>query len=159
VILDFGFAIAGDPTRNVFPNRKSKIQNQKSGLSLIEVMIATAILGMGIAGIVAAGAKCLAVARQARNYQIAREAMARVELKNPIQLEEKIENASDSGSLDRPYENFDWRREVEPVGPEDDGLYRITTEIVWTDGSTKGRETIVTYLHRPNDDLPGTAAQ
>lgn len=137
----------------------SGLRSPVSGFSLIEVIIATAILGLGIAGIVAAGARCLAVARQARNYEIAREAVARVEAEEPIQLEEKLEGASDSGTLERPYENFRWRRDVERVGLDEDALFQVTTVVEWSEGSDKGREEIVTLIRRPSENLPGTAAQ
>jgi prepilin-type N-terminal cleavage/methylation domain-containing protein len=135
-----------------------ELPRSRAGFSLIEVMIATAILGIGIAGIVVAGSKCLAVARQARNYEVAREAVARVEIEEPIVLEEKIENAENSGTLEAPYQNFTWQRSVERVGLEEDALYEVTTIVQWSEGSDKGREEIVTFVRRPGENLPGTAA-
>lgn len=144
---------------NGFRVQGSGFRSPARGFSLIEVMIATMILGLGIAGIVAAGAKCMAVARQAKNYEVAREAVARVDVEKPILLEEKIENAEDGGTLEAPYQSFTWQRSVEPVGLEDDGLFQITTVVQWSEGSDKGREEVVTLLRRPPDKLPGTAAQ
>ena len=118
-----------------------------------------AILGIGIASIVAAGSRCLGVARQARNYQAAREAMARIEVKEPIQLLDKIEDANDSGTLEAPYSEYSWRREVEPVGKEEDGLYLVVTTVTWSDAGKKSRETITTYIHAPEENLPGTAVK
>ena len=142
--------------RSQIPDVRSEITG-RSGLTLIEVLVAVAILGMGIAGIVMAGSKCLAVARQARNYQAAREAVARVELKYPIQLEEDIEDAKRSGTLERPYEEYSFTRDVKKVGLEEDGLYEVTTEIRWSLGGKASSETVVTYVRRTDNDLPGTA--
>jgi hypothetical protein len=80
-------------------------------------------------------------------------------LKYPIQLEEKIENAADSGSLDGPYAGYSWRREVEPVGLEDDYLFQVTTTISWSDSGKNSEESVVTYVHRPEENLPGTAVR
>lgn len=133
--------------------------NRRAGLTLVEVLLAIAILGFGIAGMVAAAARALAVARQARNYENAREAIARVEVKHPLALEEKIENANDSGTLDAPHANFSWRREVERVGLEEDYLFKVTTTVAWSDAGRNCSESVVTYVHRPDEKLPGTAAR
>lgn len=131
----------------------------RSGLTLIEVMLAVAILGIGIAGMVMAGARCIGVARQARNYQYAREAIAQVEVEEPIALLEDIEEANDSGSLKAPFEKFRWERSVEPIGLEEDYLYQITTTIAWAEEDWKGSESVVTYVYRPDQKLPGSAAR
>jgi hypothetical protein len=139
--------------------QRSPVTDSRLGLTLVEVILAIAILGLGIAGMVAAAAKCLAVARQARNYETAREALARVELKYPVELEEKIMDAADSGTLDRPYDGYSWRREVEEVGLEEDTLFKITTTIAWSDSGRNSEETIVTFVYRPGEKLPGTAVK
>lgn len=141
-------------TRNPQPATRNS-----RGLTLIEVLLAITILGFGIAGLVTAAAKALAVARQAKNYETAREAMARVELEHPLALVEKIEDANDSGSLDSPYNGFSWKREVEPVGLEEDYLFMVTTTIGWADAGKNCSESIVTYVHRPEEKLPGSAAR
>ncbi len=132
---------------------------RRAGLTLIEVLLAVTILGIGIAGLVAAAAKALAVARQAKNYETAREAMARVELKYPLALVEKIKDANDSGSLDSPYQGFRWSREVEQVGLDEDYLFKVTTTISWADAGKNSSESITTYVYRPEEKLPGTAAR
>lgn len=134
-------------------------RHSKSGLTLIEVMLAVAILGIGIAGMVMAGARCIGVARQARNYQYAREAIAQVEVEEPIALLEDIDEANDSGSLRAPFEKFRWERSVEPIGLEEDYLYQITTTIAWAEEDWKGSESVVTYVYRPDQKLPGSAVR
>lgn len=134
-------------------------QRARAGLTLIEVMLAVAILGIGIAGMIMAGARCIGVARQAKNYQQAREALAQVEVEEPLALVEKMDDANDSGTLTAPFEKFRWERVVEPIGLEEDYLYQVTTTISWTEEGWKGSEAVVTYVYRPDQKLPGSAVR
>ena len=129
------------------------------GLTLVEVLLAVVILGLGIAGMVAAGARCIGVARQARNYQHAREALAQVEAEHPIQIEEDVQRANDSGSLSDPYDGFRWERTVEEVGVEEDTLFKVTTTVSWSDAGKESREMVVTYTYRPDQKGAGTAVR
>lgn len=134
-------------------------RNAKAGLTLIEVLLAVAILGFGIAGMVMAGGRCLAVARQARNYQQAREALAQVEVEEPLALVENMDRGNESGTLRAPYDKFRWERKVEPIGLEQDYLYQVTTSIMWSEEGKHGGEAVTTYVYRPDQKLPGTAAR
>lgn len=134
-------------------------RRHKTGLTLVEVLLAVAILGIGIAGMIMAGSRCLAVARQARNFLQAREAIAQVEVESPLALVEDMDRANDGGSLKAPYEKFRWERVVEPVGLEDDHLYQVTTSISWSEQGRAGGESVVTYVYRPDQALPGAAAR
>ncbi len=134
-------------------------RHSKAGLTLIEVMLAVAILGFGIAGMIMAAARCIGVARQARNYQQAREALAQVDAEEPLALVEDMDEANDSGTLTAPLEKFRWERVVELIGLEDDYLYQVTTTVSWSEEDWKGSESVVTYVYRPDQKLPGTAVR
>ena len=158
-ISDFRFPIS--EWRSPRFNRQSAIGNRQSraGLTLIEVMLAVAILGFGIAGMIMAAARCIGVARQARNYQQAREALAQVDAEEPLALVEDMDEANDSGTLTAPLEKFRWERVVEPIGLEDDYLFQVTTTVSWSEEDWKGSESVVTYVYRPDQKLPGTAVR
>jgi hypothetical protein len=98
--------------------------------------------------LVAAAGRCLSVAKKARHYETARELLARVELEFPIKRD-KIDEANDSGTFDGEYSGYAWKREVELVGLEDDGLHTITTTIIWSERGQGNSETVVTLLHAP----------
>lgn len=141
------------------PTRPLAHSSTRSGLTLIEVLLAVAILGFGIAGMVMAGSRCLGVARQARNYQQAREALAQVEVEEPLALVEDMSRGSDSGTLRAPFDRFQWERKVEPIGLEEDYLYEVTTTITWSEEGKHGGEAVTTYVYRPDQKLPGGAVR
>jgi prepilin-type N-terminal cleavage/methylation domain-containing protein len=131
----------------------------RAGLSLIEVLLALAILGMGLAAIVAAGMRCVAVARNVRVHETVRDLITRVEVEKPIQLAEKAADINDSGNFEAPYSSYRWERTAEPIGLEEDYLFQVTTRILWSEGGRAASEEVVTYVLRPQDKLPGTAAR
>jgi prepilin-type N-terminal cleavage/methylation domain-containing protein len=126
-----------------------------SGLTLIEVMLALTILGMGLTVLIATTSRCLGVVRQAKNYETARHLLGRVELEHPLQLEEKIEAGSDSGDFSGE-PGFQWTRDIEVVGKEEDGLFSVLTRIAWSDSGRKKSEEVITYLYRPEEKEGGT---
>mgnify|MGYP007060377806 CR=1 FL=1 len=122
---------------------------------MIEVMLAMVILGMGLVALVTAAGRCISVARQAKNYETARELLARVEVENPWQLEERVEDIEGNGSFEAPHSNFRWVREVEEEGFEEDGLWRVTTDVLWTEDRSARRERVVTLIYWPEDKEGG----
>ena len=75
---------------------------RKAGLTLIEVMLAVVILGVALVVLVSTAATCLSVAKKARNYETARELLARLELEHPIK-KKKIDDFGEEVE-DRPKE-------------------------------------------------------
>lgn len=130
--------------------------SRRAGLTLIEVMLALVILGVGMVALVTAAGRCIGVARQAKNYESARELLARVEVEKPMMLEEEPEDIAGGGSFDPPFETFKWNREIEQEGFEDDGLWKVATEISWTEHKTARRERVETLIYWPEDKKGGT---
>lgn len=124
----------------------------RAGLSLIEVLMAVVILGTGLAIIISAASRCVAVARKVRNLETVRELFGRVELEKPIWLEEDIEDAAGEGSFTGEYSAYRWRRSVVQVGDEKDGLWEVTTTISWSERGRENSETVVTYVHWPKNE-------
>lgn len=117
----------------------------KKGLTLIEVMLAIAILGMGITGLVACTSRCLAVVRKARDYETSRRLFGVLEIEKPLKMED-LKEQEDDGTFSEPYGSFRWRRVIEIVGKEADGLYKMTMTISWADNGKQAEESVVTYL-------------
>jgi prepilin-type N-terminal cleavage/methylation domain-containing protein len=122
---------------------------KRAGLTLIEVMLALVILGIGMVALVTAAGRTIGVARQAKNFDAARELLARVEVEQPMMLEERVEDIAGSGSFEGPYAGFRWTRTVEPEGFEDDGLWRVETVIQWTEDQRAKKERVVTLIYWP----------
>lgn len=119
-------------------------------------MLAVTILGLGLTALITTASRCLAVVRQAKNYETARHLLGRVELENPLQLEEKIQPGSDEGGFGSEYAGFRWRRDIETVGNEEDGLFSVTTRVSWSDRGRASQEEIVTYVYAPEKEEGGT---
>jgi len=106
----------------------------KNGLTLIEVMLAIVILGVGSGVLMLATARCLAVVTKARHYSTAQRLILRIGAENPLTRNE-IETGVESGDFE---DGTSWEREI--IEPEDEyreGLYTVRTRVNW---STRGKE-------------------
>lgn len=122
------------------------------GITLVEVMLAIAILGIGITGLVMSASRCLAVISKARNYETARRLFGEIELKDPLfsGSKKKPEVGDENGTFEDPYADFKWERRIEQFDERDDnGLFRITMSVIWSEHGQQGREDVVTYLYAP----------
>jgi len=123
-------------------------------MTLIEVMLAVVILGSALVALLSATSRALAVVRQARNYEMARRMLGRVEAENPIRLMDEITAGQESGSFDGGPSGWSWNRVIEDYGMDDEqkeGLFLLTTRVYWTKGSTKGMEETIQYLFVPEN--------
>jgi len=123
-------------------------------MTLIEVLLAVVILGTALGALVEAASRALAVVRQARNYEMARRMLGRVETENPLWLEDEIIAGQDSGGFDGSPSGWSWSRVIEDYGIEDEqkeGLFLLTTRVFWSRGNKKGMEETVQYLYVPEN--------
>jgi len=124
-------------------------------MTLIEVMLAVVILGTSLGALLAATSQALAVVRQARNYETARQMLGLVEAENPIRLMDEITAGQESGGFDGGPPGWSWSRTIEDFGVEDEqkeGLFLVTTRVTWTRGGEKGgAEETVQYLFVPEN--------
>ncbi|MBC8206800.1 MAG: prepilin-type N-terminal cleavage/methylation domain-containing protein [Kiritimatiellales bacterium] len=115
-----------------------------AGLTLIEVMLAIVILGVGAGTLLVATARCVAVATKARHYSAAHRLMLRVDVENPLTRGE-IEDGVESGTFD---DRYSWEREILESENEDrEGLYTIRTRVSWSARGRDAFEEAVTYLY------------
>lgn len=128
----------------------------RRGLTLIEVLLALVILGVGLTVLIATASRCLGVARKARHYENARHLLGVLEIDHPFDPEDDAAE-SDGGRFDPPYERYGWSRTAQPAGEEDDdGLYTVRTRIAWTERGREGAEEIVELLYAPAETATGS---
>ena len=129
----------------------STYQKRCAGLTLIEVMLALAILGIGLSVLVGAAGKCLAVVRKARHYETARRLVAEVERKLQEELLEAEEASEGTGSVsfDRPFDLYKGSWELVREGEEEDGMFLVRMKVSWSDHGTLNHEEVVSLLHAP----------
>ena len=121
----------------------------KNGLTLIEVLIALVILSVGVSSLMVAMSRCLSVVRTARNREVARGLIMRVDVEYPI---ESIDMADmyDSGDFD-DVEGHEWFREILEVDPEQrPGLFLVTTRVQWSERGRDAFEEITVYKYAPD---------
>jgi len=120
------------PNAPIFPY--STTPARKAGLTLIEVMLAIVILGIGSGTLMLATARCLGVVTKARHYSTAQRLILRVGAENPLSRGD-VEAGIESGDFE---DGYSWEREImEPEDEYREGLYIVRTRVSW---STRGKE-------------------
>ena len=120
-------------------------------MTLIEVLLALTILAMGLASLFVGTTRCLAVIRQARNYEMARRLLARVQMESELDpdSEEGIEEEETGGDFE-DVPGFKWSRSVLRLGEEEDGLFEVVTRVEWSDDERASQETLTTWIYAPS---------
>lgn len=122
--------------------------NRQSGFTLIEVMLATMILAMGLGMVMMGVSQCLGVAKAARVFDTTRNLLSQVEAENPIEIVEEIDEIADSGDFEDPkYRGYSWKRTVEEEGDKKYGLFKITTTVTWAENEKESSESLVTFRY------------
>lgn len=121
----------------------------KTGMTLIEVLIALIILSVGVSSMMVAMSRCLAVVRTARNRDVSRSLLRQVDLENPIDRK-TIEETLESGDFE-DREAFTWSREIIMVDDEErPGLFLVTTRVQWSERGREAFEEIIAYKYAPD---------
>ena len=108
-------------------------QTRKRGFTLIEAVVAVAIMSVSVFALLAAASRCLAIARTARSFHTAAAVLDQGELEHPYVATNDI---ADIELEPVDYDNgFTFARAVEPLEGEDD-MFVVRTRVSW---SAKGR--------------------
>lgn len=122
----------------------------RGGLTLIEVLMATAILGAAMAMLLTAASRCLAAMKIARNVQIAHWTFSMGELEHPLIATNEVEalevwpvEYADGFFFEREAE-----RDAETRDEDDRGfLYIVRTRVRWSERSRELAEEVVGYVY------------
>jgi len=121
----------------------------KHGLTLIEVLIALVILSVGVSSMMVAMSRCRSGVRTARNREVARGLILRVDVENPIESIDMTE-MSDSGDFE-DVEGYEWFRDIIEVDEEQrPGLFLVSTRVQWSERGRNAFEEITVYKYAPN---------
>ncbi|MFC1497388.1 prepilin-type N-terminal cleavage/methylation domain-containing protein [Verrucomicrobiota bacterium] len=126
-------------------------KKKSSGMTLIEVMLAIMILGVGLTVLLTAASRCLAVLKLSKNYQTAQWVLGMGQLEYPLVATNELDEL-EVDSVD--YDGFKFSREVEEEeeGEEEDGLHVVRTRVTWSDRRGKFSEEIVQYVLKMDED-------
>lgn len=141
--------------------RASMLGHSKSGLTLIEVLIATLILGLGITALMHGFSNCLRMMKASKEFADAEWVLSLGELKYPIRETANVAEdlKVDPDSLDSELPDalrdrgYKFERIVDEKPDDDtDKLYVVRTRVTWGDGSTDNQfvEEVVRYVWEQN---------
>ncbi|MDF7798923.1 prepilin-type N-terminal cleavage/methylation domain-containing protein [Pontiellaceae bacterium B1224] len=121
----------------------------KKGLTLVEVLLALVILSVGVSSMMMAMSRCLAVVRTARNRDVARGLIQRIDLEFPIERVDLAE-LSESGEFDE-LDGYTWFRDIQMVDEEyRPGLFLVTLRVQWSERGRDAFEEITMYKYAPD---------
>src|SRR5712692_2004459 len=117
----------------------------RSGFTLVEVLVAAAVLAIGIS----AGVRTLGAMERASAAAADRETAVRLAGERLAMIEgvEGVSAGNSQGQFE--YEpRFRWRKQVSPATNET-GVLEVTVTITWQDGYATRRYPVTTYLLDP----------
>lgn len=129
----------------------------REGLTLVEVLMALAILGISAAVLMTATSRCLAVVRVAKGYYEARRVLELAEIQHPVLVykekdggatTEKILNPN-VGPLDYPGGYLFSRTCTRSERNED--LVEVQTRVTWSARGKEAFEEVHSYLYFTNE--------
>lgn len=124
----------------------SSHRRRRRGMTLIEVLIALAILGAGLFGLMMAASRCLAVVRVARDYELARRTLDLGELDHPALSAVEV---SDLEVYGRTYDTgLVYSRTVEELDDDEDMF--ILRSFVRSAGGGRTLLSVAWYLYSTN---------
>jgi len=126
----------------------------RRGFSLLEIMLAIVLLGIGLTVFFSAINQGVFFAVTARDYHMTREIHNELNLLEPLDVENLAEGEL-SGSLQfRDRGTWRWQRVITAVEDEEEGLFHLRTQ-VWRDGDRpEDGESTETFIYQP-DALAG----
>jgi prepilin-type N-terminal cleavage/methylation domain-containing protein len=112
--------------------------------TLIEVVVASAILAVGLAGILMICSNGLRTARVLDRVHVDAGSLAA-----HLSLTNRLEEGGDSGTFGDLYPGYRWTREIREAEGYTNGLYRVDF-VVFDSGDPRGTESRMTvFLFRP----------
>jgi prepilin-type N-terminal cleavage/methylation domain-containing protein len=131
------------------------IRSSKSrlGLTLIEVMLAVVILGIGSGVLLLATARCLAISTKAQRYSTAQRLIGQVDAEHPL-TRATMDAGTGSGTFDDD-PDYQWEREItEPENENRNGLFTVRTRVSWSNRGRNSFEEVITWhFIKPEKEL------
>jgi prepilin-type N-terminal cleavage/methylation domain-containing protein len=129
-------------------------------MTLVEVLIALAILGISAAVLMTATSRCLAVVRVSKNYYEARRILELGEIEHPILVIKDKDSSTPSAATDKvlnpnvsPIDypgGFIFSRSCKRSEKHED-LLEIQTRVTWSLRGKDAFEQVTSYLYFTND--------
>lgn len=114
----------------------------ESGFTLAEMIVATAVLAVGVAGTMATFGAISRASGTASEYEIA----ARLAEQRMAEIEAAGSEAivSDTGDFGEEYPEYRWEQEV--LDTDTEGVLELRLTVEWTSGESQRRVVVSTYF-------------
>ena len=123
---------------------------KRSGMTLIEVLLAISILGLVLVVMLTAITRCLAVLRVSEDYHKAMWALSAAEAASPVLLHRPGAEPEDMEFGPEVYDGFTYERTVEDADVDDPGanirLVRVVATLRWGSRSRGQIFTVPVYV-------------
>ncbi len=123
---------------------------RSAGFTLIEVMIAAAILGISLSVLLTAASRCLLVLSIATHYQEAQLVRSLAEVEYPLIVTNELED------LEVPLMTLDngmtFERVVEEEDEDEDGLYVVITRVGWSARGAERVDEVFQYVYHDDEE-------
>ena len=118
------------------------------GFLLLEVILATAVLAIGMGALITSLCRCLAAAQSVQNYTVAQTLLANKSYE--FRVERSTDDLDQQGTFD-DYPTFSWSRSLEPVDDDETltGLWKQTIAVAWRERGQILTDDIVEYRYLP----------
>jgi prepilin-type N-terminal cleavage/methylation domain-containing protein len=117
---------------------------RQDGFVLLEVIVAAAVLAVGLFAIIDALGRCVAAARAVQNSTIAETLLANQSF--IFRVERALDELPQEGVFE-DYPGFWWSRTFEPTDTE--GLWQQTITVYWRERGRVLSESVVEYRYLP----------
>lgn len=125
----------------------------RSGVILVDVLVATVILGVSLMTLISMTGRALASQRQGEHLQTAAMLLdAQLNLVLAYGPDDYGTKHSLSGPCEPPFEHF--RYEVELSGGQSGDAYRVVATVMWTDGGRPQSASVETMIAARLGDDP-----
>ncbi|MBI5685144.1 MAG: prepilin-type N-terminal cleavage/methylation domain-containing protein [Verrucomicrobia bacterium] len=120
----------------------------RSGFTLLEVMLAVAIVGTALFTIAMAIGRCTDAAKNASNYTVAHDLaeLKLLECANPTNFTEGIT----TGDFGENFPAYQWQREIVMDASQLESLFKQTLTIKWKERNREYDVTLNTFLYNPS---------
>ena len=128
----------------------------RRGFSLVEMMLAVLMIGIGLVSLLSVTGTSLQVARATKELNQGYQLLDRLRMEQPLQLEEDLEEGEFDGDFEgEGLEKYRWFRVIEVVGIEEDRLFKITEKVTWDIKGEEWAHEEAYLLHEPTAKKEG----
>ena len=131
--------------------RSKKLHQSNKGFSLLEVIVALAVLAIGIAGVLRVFSSSIAAVKAADSYSTA--AMLANRVATELDQESSLESGTQSGSFD-DHSDYSWEANI--GSSDDNDMIRILIVVRWGETSNKKSFSMVTYARSSSSSSEST---